>query len=133
VKFISHNALDAAFDYVASRADTLALCCGVPATAEEAIMPPEYGGRMLCSTGLIAGLGNGDFAVAPGFGSGRRLIISARDGLEATASGLADHLAVVSHLWGEVLLVTALREARAVEAGSVVSLTSFSDEIADPM
>jgi hypothetical protein len=132
-KSISHNALDAAFAYIASRADTLALCNGAPTTAEEATVPPEDGGRMLCSAGLIAGLGNGDFAVGPGLGSGRRLIVSAHGGLEAAASGLADHLALVNSALGEVLLVTVLSEARTVEAGSVLSLESFSDEIADPV
>lgn len=132
-KSISHDALDAAFEYIASRADTLVLCSGPPVTASEAVTPVTSGGRMLCVSALIAGLGNGDFAVAAGVNSGRRLIVSARDNLAVVASGSADHLAVVSSARDEVLMVTALTEAQPVTAGSVISLKSFSDEIADPV
>ncbi len=48
----------------------------------------------------------------------------------------ADHfglVAVVSSACDEVLMVTALTEAQPVTAGSVISLKSFSDEIADPV
>jgi hypothetical protein len=132
-KSISHNALDAAFDYIAGRADTLALCHGAPVTAEEAVIPLPEGGRMLCFAPLTPGLGNGDFTIAPGVNSGRRLTVREQHGLEAMASGLADHLAVVSRSSGEVLLVTTLGEALTVEAGSAISLMSLSDEIADPV
>lgn len=88
---------------------------------------------MLCASALIAGLGNGDFVVAAGVTSGRRPIVNARQGLVVAASGVADHLAVVNSAHDEVLLVTALAEVQSLTAGSVISLNSFSDEIADPV
>ena len=132
-KSISHDALDAAFEYIASRADTLVLCSGPPLTVSEAMTPVDSGGRMLGASPLVGGLGNGDFTVAPGLISGRRLAVSARDGLAITVSGSVDHLAVVSRIHDEVLMVTALTEALPVEAGSMISLNSFSNEIADPV
>lgn len=132
-KSISHAALDSAFEYIASRADTLVLCSGAPETAREAVTPATSGGRMLCTSTLIAGLGSGDFTVADGLVSGRRLIVSAQEGLAVTASGVADHLAVVNSADDEVLLVAALTEVQTLTAGSVISLNSFSDEIADPV
>lgn len=131
-KSISHDALDSVFNYIASRADTLVLCSGAPETASEAVTPATLGGRMLCASPLIAGLGNGDFVVAAGVASGRRLIVSAQVGLAVAESGVADHLVVVNSADDEVLLVTALAQAQSLTAGSVISLNSFSDEIADP-
>ena len=54
-KSISHRALDAAFEYIAARADRLALCAGVPASVEEALTPTGEGGRMLALAALAPG------------------------------------------------------------------------------
>jgi len=48
-------------------------------------------------------------------------------------SGVADHLALVNSAGNEVLLVTALTKVQSLNAGSVISLNSFSEEIADPV
>ena len=132
-KSISHRALDAAFEYIADRADRLALLSGAPASAEDALTPVGEGGRMLGLAELTPGLGNGDFALAAGAASGRRLVVSGRDGVAVLATGLADHLALVASGPSEVLVVTALAEALAVVAGGEVSIGAFSDEIADPV
>jgi hypothetical protein len=116
-KSISHDALDAAFAYIASRADTLVLCSGAPDTAREAVTPVTSGGRMICASALIAGLGNGDFAVAAGVKSGRRLVVGAQEGLAVAVSGVADHLALVNSAGNEVLLVTALTKVQSLNAG----------------
>ena len=132
-KSISHKALDAAFGYIADRADRLALLSGAPASAAEAVTPVGEGGRMLGLAELAPGLGNGDFSLAAGAESGRRLVVAGRDGVEVLASGLADHLALVASASGEVLVVTALAEALELVAGDTVSVGGFSDEIADPV
>ncbi len=71
--------------------------------------------------------------MAAGTVSGRRLTIGGRDGVAVLASGAADHLALVASASGEVLVVTALAEALELDAGDVVSIRGFSDEIADPV
>lgn len=131
-KLFSHKALDAAFAYIADRADTLALCAGAPSSAVEALTSAGEGGRMLGLAALVPGLGNGAFAVDLGVASGRRLVVSGLDEVAVVASGLADHLALVASASGELLIVTALAEpCEAVENGTV-SVRGFSNEIADP-
>lgn len=132
-KSFSHKALDAAFEYIAARADRLALCAGVPGSAEEALIPADAGGRMLALAAVVPGLGNGDFAVAPGAVSGRRLVVGGREGVAVLASGLADHLVLVAEAPGELLLVTALAEACELVEGGTVAARGFSHEIADPV
>lgn len=133
VKSISHKALDAAFAYIADRADTLALCAGAPASAEEALTSVSEGGRMLGLAEMVPGLGNGDFEVASGMASGRRLMIRGRDEVEVVASGFADHLALIARASGLVLIVTALAEPCEVVEDRTVAVRGFSDEIADPV
>lgn len=132
-KSISHRALDAAFAYIAERAETLALCAGPPGSVEEALRPIDEGGRMLGLAAMVPGLENGDFAVAPGAVSGRRLVVSGRAAVKVIASGLADHLALVAGGSGELLLVTTLAGPCEVIAGGTVAVHGFSDEIADPV
>ena len=132
VKSISHRALDAAFAYVAGRADTLALCAGAPASAEEALTASGEGGTMLAVAAMAPGLGNGDLNVMPGVASGRRLVIGERDDVAVVASGLADHLAVLSAATNELLVVMALSEACELIEGGTVTVGEFSYGIADP-
>ena len=132
-KSVSHNALDAALAYLADRADTLVLCAGPPASAAEAVMPVGGGGRALGLALLVPGLGNGDFELAAGAGSGRRLVVADREEVAITASGLADHLALVARASGELLLVTTLAEPCEVAEGESMTVHGFSHEIADPV
>lgn len=132
-KSISHRALDAAFAYIAERAETLALCAGPPGSVEEALSPVDEGGRMLGLASMLPGLENGDFAIGPGVGSGRRLVVSGCEAVEVIASGLADHLALVASDSSELLVVTALAEPCEVIEGGTVAVHGFSDEIADPV
>ncbi|HUF88146.1 MAG TPA: hypothetical protein VMM59_12250 [Thermohalobaculum sp.] len=131
-KSMSHKALDAAFEHIASRAEFLVLCAGVPTSAAEAVTPAGEGGRMLGRAVMVPGLNNGDFAVAAGAVSGRRLVVNGRIGMAVLASGLADHLALVARRTDEVLLVTALAEPCEVIEGGTVAVCGFSSEIADP-
>jgi hypothetical protein len=132
-KSISHAALDAAFAYIAERGDTLVLCAGAPESAEEALTPAGEGGRMLGRAAMVPGLGNGDFSLAPGVTSGRRLVVRGRERVAVVASGCADHLALVAAATGEVLVVTELAEPCEMHEGGTVTVRGFSDEIADPV
>jgi len=132
-KVLTHNALDAAFAYVAARGDTLALCAGAPATASEATMPIGEGGKMLSKAAMAPGLGNGDYITAPGAASGRRLVVDAKNDVTVTGTGTADHLALVDTAGEELLLVTPLETPQSLISGAVIAVKGFSDEIADPV
>lgn len=131
-KTITDNALDAAFTYIASRADQLAVCQGVPVSVAEATTLVNAGGKMLASVALEEGVAGADFALAPGSASGRRLIVASQNDLLIAASGTADHVALVDTEADELLSVTSLSQAQPLSAGSLVLLKSFSKEINAP-
>lgn len=130
-KRITPDALDAAYAYVADRADLLVLCNGAPGAACDAMIEVSRGGRMLCAVPLSAGLGHGDFEVGPGSGSGRRMVIPGREA-QVCEMGIADHLAVVSGCHQELLIVTVLSVPHLLEAGTTVLIEAFAHEFADP-
>ncbi|MEO1330340.1 MAG: hypothetical protein AAFW46_11810 [Pseudomonadota bacterium] len=132
-KLLSHRALDAAFAYVADRADRLVLCAGAPADYEAAARPPGEGGLRLGAIEMSRGLGQGDFSVADGSASGRKLIVARQEGVPIETDGCADHVALIDQPGRALLLVTALARPLDLEAGRVVSIDAFEDEIGDPV
>lgn len=132
-KSLANAAFDAAFEYVASRADLLTLCEGAPVNFFEAATLKSSGGKMVASQALTEGLGGGDFAVADGTGSGRRLTVAARALVDASVTGVVDHLAIVDQDSGTLLVVTELTESLAMNPGELVGIRSFSQEISDPV
>lgn len=132
-KSIQDAALDAAFEYIASRGDLLTLCAGSPADYFEATALTNSGGRMVASSELTEGVGGGDFSLASGTTSGRRLTVAARALVDAQVTGTVDHLAIVDQDTGTLLSVTELTESVAMTPGDVVGIKSFSQEIAAPV
>lgn len=82
---------------------------------------------------MSRGLGRGDYAIADGETSGRRLVVSRQDGVLIAETGVADHVALIDTNDQALLLVTALSEPVSVAAGGVVAVESFDDEIGDPV
>ncbi len=132
-KAISLNALDAALDYVADRADLMALCAGAPASAADASTLVSGGGNMLASHVLSSGAGGDDFALADGTAGGRRLVVSAQSAVAIVEAGVIDHLALVDSAAGELLALAELTEAHTVDVGEIVSVKSFGGEIVPPV
>lgn len=132
-KSIVNAALDATFEYIASRADLLTLCEGAPENFFEAATLKSSGGKMVASSDLTEGIGGGDFSLADGNSSGRRLTVAARALVDASVTGTVDHLAIVDQDSGSLLIVTELTESVAMNPGELVGIKSFSQEIADPV
>lgn len=130
-KALSRNALDAALEYVALRADLMVLCSGEPQSADEATTPLSAGGRRLASVALTTGIGL-DFTLGDGSVSGRRVSVSAKSAVAIEESGTADHVALIDTATGEMLVVTEVTEIEPVTAGDVVSVRSFASELLDP-
>ncbi|MEO1293280.1 MAG: hypothetical protein AAFV62_10685, partial [Pseudomonadota bacterium] len=86
-KSVSHAALDAAFSYIADRADRLVLCAGAPDSFTEATTDLGSGGKHLGGIPMAAGIGNGDYALGAGTASGRKLTVARQDGIPVAASG----------------------------------------------
>lgn len=132
-KYLIPSVLDQALAVLAQRAELLCLCAGAPGDAEDAAAPPVRGGRMLARRSLRPGLGAGDFSLAPGSRSGRRLILAEQSGLEAVAEGRADHLALLGGGGAVLLCLTPLAQPCLLAAGCRIALAAVSIEIADPV
>lgn len=132
-QYVSHDALDAAFAFIADRADALTLCDGPPGDGVEAATSISRGGRALGAVAMSTGLGHGDYTVASGDVSGRKLTVAAQDAVMVSQTGLATHVALIETAAERLLLVTRLSTPVAVVEGSCVALEEFDDEIQDPI
>ena len=132
-KTLIDAALDAAFNYVADRATLMTLCEGGPSTYFQGSAQKSGGGLVLASVSLTPGLSGGDFTVADGTLTGRRLAVAARSTVAVSDSGTADHLALLDDVTGTLLVVTELTETLTLTPGTVVGVKSFSIEILDPV
>ena len=115
--------LDAAMDKVATGI-ILRVCSSAPADRAAAIA------ATLASVALTAGDGNGDFTVANGDTSGRKVTVSAQSAVPVTVSGTANHLAIDDG--ASQLIVTEAASAVAVTSGGTVDVSAFDYEIQDP-
>ena len=132
VKSLISNAVDAALDYIAARADLISLCAGAPTVVSEATTLASGGGKMLASVNVTEGIGNGDFSITTGTVSGRRLAVAAQNAVPISETGTVDHVALVDSSGGELLIVTPLTEVQAVTAGEILSIKAFGAEIRSP-
>ncbi len=132
VKSMSRFAMDAALDYIAARADLMALCAGAPDDAAEAAGFVSNGGKALAVVALTEGAGGVDFSLGQGLISGRRVVVSAQTAVPVADTGTADHIALVDTTAGELLAVTELTETEHISAGEVISVKAFGGEIRDP-
>lgn len=131
-KYLIPSVLDQALAVLAQRAELLCLCAGAPGDAEDAAALPARGGRMLARRSLRPGLGAGDFSLAPGCRSGRRLVLAEQTGLEPVAEGRADHLALLTGDGAALLCLTPLAQPHWLKTGCRIALAAVSIEIADP-
>lgn len=83
----------------------------------------------LASVSLTAGDGNGDYTIADGDTSGRKITIAQQADINITATGEANH--IVLSLNGVIKLVTTCT-TQTLTSGGTVTIPAFTDEIADP-
>jgi hypothetical protein len=120
-KFASNDVLDAGLG-VAGTATRMVALNGQPASFAAATA-----GRL-----TEASLTGGDFAIAAGDISGRKLTIAAKAGLAVIAAGTADHIALLDDVGARLLYVTTC-PAQALVAGGTVSIAGWSIEIGAPV
>ena len=120
-KFVNTAVLDGALNIVATATRMVAVS-GQPAnfTAAET-------GKLAEAT-----LVSGDFALAAGDVSGRKVIVAAKSGLSVIAAGTADHVALLDPTTSALLYVTTC-PAQALPAGGTVSIGTWSVEIENPV
>jgi hypothetical protein len=120
-KAASVDVLDGSLNIVRAATRMVAVN-GQPATYAAA-----FSGRLAEAT-----LVTGDFTLAAGDVSGRKVSIAAKSGLSVLAAGTADHVALLDVAGSRLLYVTTC-PAQALVAGGTVSIAGWSIEIAAPV
>lgn len=126
-KFVTDTILDQALDYLRQNSDQLVLAEGEPANYSDATTDKGSGGNALGETAV----GTGDFTLADGDTSGRKVTVAGQSGVSVDVSGTADHVAIVDDTNTELLLVSTIDNAQSVTAGNTFDTSAFDEEIAD--
>lgn len=114
--------MDAALDYIAA-ATVMHVCSTLDAT-------PTYAEIVAASLANVA-VSGADFTKADGDVSGRKTTVSAKSNVDVTASGTANHVALVTSSGTTVRYVTTCT-SQAVTNGNKVNIPAWDIEIADP-
>lgn len=121
-KFVTDSAMDAALGII-DDGTILTVCSAQPTTRTEAVTT-----YALADVVLTAGAGNGDFVLANGDTSGRKLTVTQQADIPIDTSGTATHVAICDAT--NLLLVTTCT-SQALTSGGTVTVPAFDLEIAD--
>lgn len=120
-KFTADAVLDAALAKVAT-ATRLVVTSAQPANFA------GIAAVTLASVVMTAGAGNGDYTLADGDVSGRKLTVLAQNGVSVTASGNATHICLDD---GTTLLQVTTCTSQALTSGNTVNVPAYDIEFAD--
>ena len=121
-KFTADDVLDAACAKVAT-------CTRMVVTSGQ---PANFAGIAavaLADVTLTAGNGNGDYTIANGDTSGRKVTVAAQAGVTIDSSGTATHVCLDD---GSTLLAVTTCTSQSLTAGGTVDVPAFDLEFADP-
>lgn len=119
-KSILAAVLDAALNYIKNNADEMNVCSTQPTTRTEAITT-----YMLADQAMVSG----DYTLAAGDTSGRKVTAGAKTGITVDVSGTAAHIAHTSAT--ELLWVTTCT-SQAINTGGTVDVPAHKLEINQP-
>ena len=119
-KFTDDSVLDAALDDIATCVN-MNICTSQPANYA------AIAGASVCSVVLTAGDGNGDYTIANGDTSGRKLTVLAQSGT-ADGTGTVDHVCLDD---GVTLKHVTTVTAQAVTNGNGFNVAAYDIEFAD--
>lgn len=94
--------------------------------------PANYAGIsavLLASVTMTAGTGNGDYTIADGSVSGRRVRVLAQTAVSISASGTATYVTLDD---GTTLLAATTCTSQALTSGGTVDVPEWKVEMADP-
>lgn len=124
-KWASDTVMDAALSAV-DDCTLLTVCSAQPTTYAEA--SSTYA---LADAVMTAGAGNGDYTLANGDTSGRKLTVLQQANIPIDSSGTATHVAL-SISGSSTLLYVTTCTSQALTAGGTVTVPAWDIEIADP-
>jgi hypothetical protein len=109
--------------------DLIATCVTVTVCSDQPADLAGIAAVALAEVTVTAGDGNGDWVVAAGDVSGRKVTLQQQAGVSITASGEADHIAFDD---GTTLLHVATCNAQALTSGGTVTIPALDIEFEDP-
>lgn len=125
-KFAADAGLDAALAWYAD-CDELNVCSAQPTTYAEATTTFS-----LADVAVTPGTGGGDFTIADGDTSGRKLTLAAQSAIPVDATGTATHIALTKSGDTTLRYVTTCT-SQALTSGNTVNVPAFDLELADPV
>lgn len=105
----------------------LTVCSAQPTTYAEASSTFK-----LADITMTAGAGNGDYTIANGDTSGRKLTVLQQTNIDIDSSGTATHVALCISGSSTLVYVTTCT-SQALTAGGTVTVPAWDIEIADPV
>ena len=121
-KAAPNSTLDALLNEIAT-ATRLVVCSGEPANFA------GISAVALADVTLTAGAGNGDYTIADGDASGRKVTIAQQADVEIDASGTATHVSLDD---GTDLIYVTTCTSQALTDGGTVTVPAWDVEVADP-
>lgn len=121
-KFMDDAVLDAALNDIKNNCDSMILCAGQPASYAAAVGANALGDQAMAP---------GDFTLANGDTSGRKVTVSAKAGIPVDTAGTGDHVALVD-VGNTRLIAVTTAPSQAVSGGGNFDIAAFDFEIADP-
>lgn len=121
-KFIHDDALDDLLDAIAA-ATRVVVCSGQPANFA------GIAAVALADIAVTPGAGNGDFTIANGDVSGRKLTLAQQTDIDIDVSGTANHISFDD---GAKLLAVTTCTSQVLTDTGTVTIPAFDIEVADP-
>lgn len=125
-KFIHDDVLDTLLSAIADNTKRITVCSQQPTTYTEG--NSTYA---LADVTTTEGTGGGDFSIANGDTSGRKLTVAQQADVPIDASGTATHVALLD-VDNSKLLAVATCTSQALTSGNTVTIPAFDIEVSDP-
>lgn len=119
-KKASDSVFENGLNHVVNNCNEMILCDAEPADRAAAIADARARVTMT----------SGDFSLANGDVSGRKLVVAAKTGQNVTNSGAYNHVALVSGT--ELLIVSTATETKNLNNGGTVDVVTWDYELRDP-
>lgn len=116
------DVFDNGLNAIKNNCDKMVLCSQEPTTFVEANVT-----FALADVAMVSG----DFTIANGDVSGRKITVVAKNAVPVDATGTSNHLALLDTINSKLLFVTT-HPAQAVTSGNTANIAAWKDEIADP-
>lgn len=120
-KFTSDAVMDAGLNVIKTGATAMHVCSTLDGTPTRA--------EVLAASLANVAMATGDFTLADGTTSGRKFTTTAKNGVSVTASGTADHVAIID---GTNVLDVTTCTSQALTSGNTVNIPAWTHEIGDP-